>query len=273
MRRPPYAPFLSGAPEFLVGLKPIEPARWIAPDIEAQCVDEKRALIAARRAEVYRAVAGAKGAEVEVEELVRGVVGGAAPHDDSALVRASQLVSDDLVVMQREGSEWRAASAVLCSPTFFSAEHAVGKTLLELHGPVPDRLGPGGVQGMSARIARVFAGLQPDMVLERFNWTVQAGPDRFTPDGAPLRARAAAAETSEALDLLHLRVERQTIRALPKSGAVLFTIRISLDPLRAVFAEPGARDGFAAAWEHARPHVRAYKKWDAYERLVRAALA
>jgi hypothetical protein len=133
-------------------------------------------------------------------------------------------------------------------------------------------LGPQNTQGLAFRIARMFEGLRDGVVLERFNWTIQASAARFTPDGAPLRALAAEAKAEDALSLLHLRVERQTIRLMPQTGAVLFTIRIALDPLEAVFAVEGAKAALAHAWRNAPDHVRAYKKWFAYERLVEAAL-
>ena len=273
--RPPHLPFMSGAPDFVVGLRPIPQSAWISPDPEAASLSSKRALLSTRRAEVYAAASdgGAYNLELEVEHMVASERPDSAPLDDaSPLVRAASLTSDDLVVMARADTSWRAVSLVLCSPTFFSAADAIGKDTIGVHAPVPDRLGPGGAQALGARIARVFEGLRPEHVLERFNWTVQAGPERFTPDGAPLRARAAATPEEDALDVVRLRVERQTIRRVPNADAVLFTIRISLDPLRTVFQSEGARDAFAVAWRDAPEHVRAYKKWAPYERLVAAAL-
>jgi len=119
----------------------------------------------------------------------------------------------------------------------------------------------------------MFDALRPGQVLERFNWTVQAGPARFTPDSAPLRALAAATPDDAALDVLHLRVERQTVSKLPVSGCLLFTIRVVVDPLRAALAPPGHAAAFRAAWEGTDPALAAYKGWPALERLVRAALA
>jgi hypothetical protein len=83
---------------------------------------------------------------------------------------------------------------------------------------------------------------------------------------------AVSCPVDDALDRMHLRVERQTIRRLPKAGAVLFTIRVSLDPLRAVFSQTGAREAFARAWTEAPQALRFYKGWPSYERLVRASL-
>jgi len=91
-------------------------------------------------------------------------------------------------------------------------------------------------------INRMFDGLQGQAV-ERFNWSIQADnalyhplsnveridratnrPTRF-PDG-DVRAHA------------FIRVERQTLRKLPSSRDILFTIRIHLDPLAVLDRHP-----------------------------------
>ena len=272
MRRPPFLPFLEGPPEFRVGLKPIVESAWLAPDSETHWLSGKSDLLDVQSADVFRALPGSEAAQAEVAALIAAALQiETTKTEEPDLVRAARLVSDDLVIMARDAAEaWTAQAVCLCSPTFFSAGDAIGKSLDGLHGPVPDRLGPNETQALGARIARMFESLRDGLVLERFNWTVQASAARFTPDGAPLRKLAETARLEDALALLHLRVERQTIRLLPESGAVLFTIRIALDPLEAVFTVEGARDAFLHAWRNAPDHVRVYKKWAAYERLVTA---
>ncbi|MES1202286.1 MAG: DUF3445 domain-containing protein [Pseudomonadota bacterium] len=263
MRRPPFLPFLAGPPEFAVGLKPLTPEAWLHPDTEAHALPEKRALLAAHRADVFAETTGAEAAQIEVAALVGG----------ADFLAAAAMVSDDFCIMQRLGPEWVLSAAILCAPTFWSLADNIGKPVAHLHGPVPDNLGPSGAQGLAARIARVFDAVAPGVIMERFNWTVQAGPERYTPTQAPLIARANATSTAQAADLLHLRVERQTIQKLPQTGAVLFTIRICLDPLVNAFAVDGARDAFANAWRGAAAHIRSYKKWAPLERHVAALLA
>jgi hypothetical protein len=256
-------PFLAGPPAFQVGLKPIAAEAWLEPDTEAHTLAQKRALLAAQGEAVFAVTPGAEAAAAETAALIGA-------EDFRA---AAERISDDLCVMQNRAGGWVLGAAALCAPSFWSLQENIGRPLAHLHGPVPDRLGPEGTQGLAARIARIFDALAADTILERFNWTVQAGPERFTPSSAPLMARAAAAPEDAAASLLHLRVERQTIRRLPETGAVLFTIRVSIDPLVAAFETEGAREAFAEAWRGAPAHVRAYKKWEKLERLVAALLA
>ena len=76
-----------------------------------------------------------------------------------------------------------------------------------------------------------------------------------------------------ALGALWFRVERQTISKLSMSGAVVFTIRVAIDPLRAALAGASHVEAFRAAWDGIDPVLADYKGWPHYSRLVRAALA
>lgn len=267
MRRPPYLPFLNGPLSLAPGLRPIEPESWLVPDTEAHVLGEKRALMAARRGEVYGARDGSELAALELAAAVHGVAVPAVGDWPSALEGAASAVSDDLCVLIKDGEGlWRLEAASLCAPTFWQLSEKLGEPLGGLHGPVP-----GANPGMVSRIHRMFDALRPGQVLERFNWTVQPGTERFTPSQAAFKAAADGMEEAGALDRLWLRVERQTISKLEISGAVVFTIRVAIDPLRAALA--GHAEAFAAAWEGIDPVLAEYKGWPHYQRLVRAALA
>ncbi|MEM8616859.1 MAG: heme-dependent oxidative N-demethylase subunit alpha family protein [Pseudomonadota bacterium] len=177
----------------------------------------------------------------------------------TALEEAASLVSDDLCLLEKEQrGDWRLSAAVLCAPTYWSLPERLGLDLGGLHGPVP-----GGDQELAGRIGRIFSGLQPDRILRRFNWTVQAGSDRHTPE----RPSVAGAD----IHSLHLRVERQTIRKLPRTGAIVFTIRICMDPLLPILRDQHYREKFEDAWLGTEQRMRSYKGWDDLEGLVAEA--
>lgn len=268
-RRPPRLPFLAGPADFTVGLAPIDPQAWLVPDWEVRHLPEKRALLERARHAVSAVLPISAAAQAEAACLVERAVG--APQSGD-LLHASARVSDDLVVLQPQDGQWTVTALTLCAPTFFAAEEAIGRDVSVLHGPVPDRLA-NGAQGLGARISRVFSALRPDLILERHNWTVQPGPDRFAPASGPLFDRVESIDPAEAADILHLRVERQTIRRLPDSGGVLFTIRVSLDPLASVTAIPGAAQALWEAIAMSKDAVQRYKKWNRLTPLLRAALS
>ncbi|MCC5980378.1 MAG: DUF3445 domain-containing protein [Oceanicaulis sp.] len=264
-RRPPFTPWRDGPPRFAVGLKPIEPALWLLPDTEAHTLPERALLLRDRDATHFQDETVLPAAREAVALAGRAMGLENDPSADAPpLWQLAHKVSDDLVLMMPGEEGWRVGAAVLTSPTFFSLPHAAGKTLHELHAPVP------GGDGLATRIARVFDHVRPGQVLERFNWTLQAGKDRYTPDGEPLRARAQTARADEAQSLLHVRVERQTITKLPESGAVLFTIRVCIDPVAALASKE--KTALAAAWHRADKAARGYKKWAVLDHLVAAAL-
>ena len=269
MREPPYLPFLDGAASLAPGLKPIASEHLIDPDTEAEVwLPEKRRLMRERRSEVFASTLPGE----MLAEAAAYVTSHLPPSEEdwpSPLEAAAARVSDDLCLLQ-PGPDglWRLQAASVVAPTFWLLSDKVGQPLGGLHDPVP-----GANPGLVSRIARMFDALRPGQVLERFNWTVQAGTARFTPSSAPLKVLATATPDEDALDILHLRVERQTISKLPASGLLLFTIRIAVDPLAAALSTPANVAAFQAAWDGTDPALAAYKGWPAYERLVRAALA
>jgi hypothetical protein len=83
----------------------------------------------------------------------------------------------------------------------------------------------------------MFDNLRPEMPMVRWNWSIYGDADLFHP--GPHGGQRLA-------DGAFLRLERQTLRRLPASGDIVFTIRIYVDPLDAVTARP---DGPAVAKE------------------------
>ena len=259
-RKPPHLPFLQGIPKFDPGLKPIPLDQWLTPDTEAApWLRDKTLIMKMMRANVVGGDLDGAAAD-EVLALVLNATGDTPSQAfPTALEEAASLVSDDFCILEAERpGDWRLTAGVLCAPTYWTLPERIGLDLAGLHGPVP-----GGDPGLSARIARVFTGLKPDIVLERFNWTVQTSEKRYTPDRPGI-----VGKTSEDL---HLRVERQTIRKLSGTGALLFTIRISVDPLLPILRDDAAREAFEDAWLGASVYVRRYKAWDELEPLVSEA--
>lgn len=266
----PLPRFETGPARFAVALSPIDPGLWLQPDDQRAWLPGKGALLDDPASGVFAALDGHEGAQRELLDLVAAATGTAPdPVGEPALKAASRRVSDDLVLLVREASGWRVVAASLCAPTYFCADDAVGGSVDSLHRPVP-----GGSPGLSSRIGRVFDNLQPGLVLERHNWTLQWGDARHTPSVLPLVAAATGASDSAAEAMLHERVERQTIRTLPVSGALVFTIRVRLTPLRHLLdADPGAAQRFWVSWAETADAVRGYKRWPHLERHVRRMLA
>lgn len=165
---------------------------------------------------------------------------------------AGRLVQEDLTVMTRDADgRWRLTAASVCFPSRWSLAEKIGADLTRIHEPVPyyeERIG--------AAVRRFFDRMTPEHPVWRMNWTLLNDPALFQPGGT----RWHEPPTDFGADLF-FRVERQTLRALPVSGAVAFTIRTTVRPLGAFAAVPGAFSALADTLEATDEHTVEYKGW------------
>lgn len=263
VRHPTHTPYDGSSKLFTIGLKPLEFERWIEIDefllphlAEKQRLyteipekvfveeDDTRdaqgevlGLLVAHLAARHQATHSDSGTEVVGLE---GGLGGLAPAlREAPLVRASLLVQEDLILMRRDERGWRLAAGSLCFPSSWSLREKFGKPLQEIHAPVPG-FGPG--TRPAELINRMFDGLQGQAV-ERFNWSIQAGDALYHPLSNVQRIDRATNRPTRFPDgdinaHAFMRVERQTLRKLPVSRDILFTIRIHLDPLAVLIRHP-----------------------------------
>jgi len=266
MMRVPHAPYADGPGDFSIGLAAIEPADWLEGG-EADPAARKDPLLDTAAPLVWGETEGSRPGQAEVLALVRAA-GIAAPDDGRApLLTAARAVADDLCLMEKRGADWRLTAISLSAGSFFTAEDALGKSIGELHAPVP-----GFADRFQRRVERIFDGLRPGLILQRRNWSVLNTDALHTPDPAPYRALIGDISLQEAGEKVFVRMERQTLRRLPVTGGVLFTIRVWRHPLAALDADPARRRAFAAAWRGATADYRAYKKLALFDELVEAFL-
>ena len=262
-----HTPWADAPPDFAIGLKPIAAEAWLEGG-EADPAARKDPLLAAHRDLVWAETEGSGPGQAEVLALVRAAGVNAPDSDDlPPLYVAARAVPDDLCLMEKRDGAWTLTAISLSAGTFFTAGEVIGKPVAALHAPVP-----GFGDRILTRDTRIFDALQPDNILERRNWTVMVGDDLFAPDGAAVRARLPEIAAEDAGEALFVRVERQTLRRLPRTGGVLFTIRIWRHPLAALDADPERRAAFARAWRGATADFRAYKRLAAYDHLVETYL-
>ncbi|MER8531306.1 DUF3445 domain-containing protein [Mesorhizobium sp. M1005] len=266
-RTPTHTPYDGSSKLFTIGLKPLNLDNWIEVDeYLLPYLAEKRRLYAEIPGKVFVEEQTTRDAQREVLDLLGAhlaanfpethrrtadgieVIGGtddlegsgtAASFSDAPLAAASLLVQEDLILMRRDESGWRLAAGSLCFPSSWSLIEKFGKPLQQIHAPVPG-FGPG--TRPADLINRMFDGLQGQAV-ERYNWSIQAGDALYHPLSNLERIDRASSRPSRFPDgdidaHAFIRVERQTLRKLPVSGDVLFTIRIHLDPLAVLERHP-----------------------------------
>lgn len=257
-----FGPSFDGPAPFEIGLKPTEPTRWLFPDGEliAQLREKARLLQQHPRNVLSKQV----GTDAALEELRHCVVdhlvadypdsytmlgdalrirggppdGGLVPLSLPPLRFLAMAVQEDFCLLRRDGDRHRLVAASLCFPSSWRLAEKMGKSLDEIHAPVPGFAGK-----MAGRVERIFAHLTTDHILSRQNWLLDEGVALYQPD--PHDHDAWLAAGSDPLDILHLRIERQTIRRLPICGDIVFTIRILKKPLRALCTSENAEQLWA----------------------------
>ncbi|HZY68189.1 MAG TPA: DUF3445 domain-containing protein, partial [Devosia sp.] len=158
---------------------------------------------------------------------------------------AARLVQEDLVLMRRGEHGWRLAAAAVCFPSSWMLREKIGRSMHEVHGPVP---GFGGGSRNAELINRMFSNMRLGDVSVRWNWSLYGDAELFHPHNSPPRRFGAGESAAN----VFLRVERQTLRALPESGDIIFTIRIHLDPLTALEQHSDAKRIAAVLAEQVR---------------------
>ncbi|CAF4273018.1 unnamed protein product, partial [Rotaria sordida] len=76
------------------------------------------------------------------------------------------------------------------------------------------------------------------------------------------------AQPDPPIEKIHLRSERQTLRRLPRSGAILFTIRPYFISITEIAEEPGIPGRLASALRSWPKDVAHYKGKKAYEHVL-----
>ncbi len=239
-----HTPYDGSSRLFAIGLKPLDLSGWIEADERlAADLAEKERLAATRWNEVFAAEPGTEAAQAEVLALLAAhlsarfpqlyrreggtmqVGGRAVPLDATpALWTAARLVQEDLVLMRRGAAGWRLAAASLSFPSSWKLSEKFGRPIHEMHAPVP---GFGQGTRNAELIARMFDKMRPETPMIRWNWSVYGDAELFHPHNSPARRFG----DGERAENVFLRVERQTLRHLPQSRDILFTIRIIVDPL------------------------------------------
>jgi hypothetical protein len=268
----PYVPLDARGWRLTMGLRPLELAAWLEIDdhygeelaLKARLLDESYDVVVATEPEGDEASLELLG---EIRENLRAHHPGTARFVDEreseqehAIVEASRLVQEDLCVLVRDDA-WRLRAACVCFPSRWELATKIGTTLDEIHGPVP-----GYGDELSRPTNAFFDRIRPDRAFWRLNWTLLDSPALHQP-------AAARRSPSGNLDDWYFRVERQTLRALPRTNAVVFTIRTYVTAATALRERD---DTFVSTLLHALDtapaSVQSYKGWTGVAEQLRAAL-
>ncbi|MEW6297333.1 MAG: DUF3445 domain-containing protein [Thermodesulfobacteriota bacterium] len=277
---PDYVPFREGPFRLAMGLQPLDLRDWIEPD-ERMVVElpEKERLLRERHHEVFAVLPEAYDSSAEVLALLVDHL----PRQFPALYRregrlfhnlatrqtwdlsradlhpldlAGRLVQEDLCIMQRapQAEVYRLVGASVCFPTRWRIAEKMGKPLNTIHEPVP-----GYEEQLASTADRYFARLKVEKPVWRTNWSVMDDPTLFQPTGHGRKGHNPDITPDNAGEKLWFRMERQTLRRLPHTQDILFTIRVYVRPLHELTRYPARAATLAAALRALPEPMRLYK--------------
>jgi len=169
---------------------------------------------------------------------------------------AGRLVQEDLCLMRfnSESGLYHLVGASLCFPTRWRLADKLGKPLNLVHAPVP-----GYEEELASTMDRFFTRLKVEKPVWRVNWGLIDDPTLFQPTGHGRKGLNPDITVDNAGDKLWLRMERQTLRRLPRTYGILFTIRVYVRPLRELAIRPERASELAATIRSMPEPIRLYK--------------
>jgi hypothetical protein len=246
------APFTAPRTAVAPGIQPLDPADWLFPqdDFAGQMAERDRLILEHPRWAFATLPEGREAAEELLEAVLADVLsregyareGDAIRRPDGVRVAledlppvatAGRLAQEDFLLMLKpEGAaEHVLVAGVLCFPAQWTLAEKIGRPLLRIHKPVPEYPGD-----LERRVQRFFDGVKPGRPLWRANWHFASEPDIVTPAReaekmANYRNRLSPGEDA------WLRVERQTVLRLPRTGTAVFGVRTLMSPASALTPE------------------------------------
>lgn len=153
--------------------------------------------------------------------------------DENTLLRSSWAVQEDLCLLELSDNEdYCLTAASLCAPSYWRLLEKMGGSLDAIHGPIPDY-----ADKLGANVNRFFQKLKVGHPVWRGNWSVVTSSTLYQPGDI----EAVGVSDPELIpERCFLRSERQTLQRLPETGAIAFTIKVTVEPISVLLTQPQA---------------------------------
>ncbi|KAK6336617.1 hypothetical protein TWF718_009416 [Orbilia javanica] len=188
------------------------------------------------------------------------------PLAEEPMITIGRLIQDDIAIMV-EGSDGQSylKSGSIILPGFWKLEDKFNMSLSEIHtsGDVPQFR-----EKLEKGMVNFFKRVMPDDMVIRHNvddglaWSHSIGPEDSPHVGW------FTAQKDKVIENHWFRSERQTLRRLPRSGGVAFTIRTYFHPVTEVAKEPYVPGRLASAIRSWGDDVARYKGSEKYKSIL-----
>jgi hypothetical protein len=262
----PTFPFVappSNAPfRWRLGVRPLDLDDWIQFGADGDHAIATKSLLNERHPDTVFAVLD--GVDTESREVATVVTnhlrrqwperGCQLDHALHPLDAAARLVPEDLVMMVERpgpgGPRLVFGGGSVCFPNRWDLRSKLGLTMAEVHAPVAQLN-----EQLEAPIDHFLQRLRPERSFWRLGWGILDTPDWYT----PLDGTGPAPTVEPQPEQMYLRIERETLRRLPQTNCVLFTIRTFVTPIAEIVHHADTADRLAWAIETLPVDVRGYK--------------
>lgn len=187
---------------------------------------------------------------------------------ESPMSLSARLIQDDLAIMieKPDGQYYLLAGAILLAG-FWRLEDKFGMPLSEIHtsGDVP-----GYKEKLEKGMLNFFRRVKPEAPVLRNNYFIQVDDDlAWSSSIGPEDSQEGGigwgtAEKNKAIEHHYFRSERQSLRRLPRSGGVVFTIRTYFHPVTEICEESYVPGRLASAVRSWGEDVARYKGREMY---------
>ncbi|KAE9983343.1 hypothetical protein BLS_004553 [Venturia inaequalis] len=138
-----------------------------------------------------------------------------------------------ITLRDTETGYYKFRAGVICSALGWNIASKIGMTLPEIHKPIPDYK-----EKMQFSMDRYFAKKPTDRCIQRGSWGLEVDQPLYMPPGSPHEALRATQIPDLKPSQCHLRVDWQTLRRLPLSGAIVFNFKALFTPIESFRDEP-----------------------------------
>ncbi|KAJ5917352.1 hypothetical protein N7466_010906 [Penicillium verhagenii] len=192
------------------------------------------------------------------------------PLSEDPMATAARLIQDDLALMieKPDGEYYLLAGAILLAG-FWRLSDKFGMPLSEIHtsGDVPQFQ-----EKLERGMKNFFRRLKPEEPVLRNNYFIQVDDQlAWSPSIGSEDAEVVSwntAEKNRAIEHHFFRSERQSLRRLPRSGAVVFTIRTYFEPITEIVKEDYVPGRLASAVRSWGDDVSRYKGKEKYQEVL-----
>ncbi|KAK8160657.1 hypothetical protein IWX90DRAFT_274448 [Phyllosticta citrichinensis] len=172
-----------------------------------------------------------------------------------------------MVLRDPESGFYFLRCGVVCSSLGWDLGSKAGLRLDAIHESIPDYK-----EKMSFSMDRYFAKKPTDKAIQRGSWGLEVDQPLYMPVGDPHEAYRDVQDPNVDISRIHLRIDWQTLRRLPLSGAVVFNFKALFTPVTKFRDEPYIPSILLKILSEGKESLMKYKNTSHTEHVTRPAL-